>query len=128
MWVLFHVSLTRAELESGFEGSDLRAVEVAVIIRDYVARFFSCAECKLHFGKMSSRLEQLLETDKDAVLWFWIAHNKVHELSARRGQPRGAAPPPLATRFASWRFKLFLLIFLFTIITIEILGFNLTLI
>ena len=82
--MFFHLSLTRASLETDLGGSELSAVAVAVILRDYVVRFFSCADCKFHFGRMSARLEKFLETDRDAVLWFWTAHNKVpYELCAR---------------------------------------------
>ena len=83
MWVLFHLSLTRASLDNAMEATKSRyfsAVDVAFIIRNYVTKFFSCADCKLHFGRMSLRLEQQVASDRDAVLWFWTAHNKVQRV------------------------------------------------
>ena len=82
VWVLFHVFLTHAALESAEKSEEERAgmlnpVKVAIIFRDYVVRFFSCADCKIHFRKMSKHLEKDIHTDREAVLWFWSAHNKV---------------------------------------------------
>ncbi|KAI6660952.1 Oxidase 1 [Oopsacas minuta] len=78
LWVLFHLSLTHVSLEVDTD-PELSAVNVAAIIKEYIVRFFSCADCKLHFVRMSTRLELQITTDREAVMWFWIAHNKINE-------------------------------------------------
>ena len=85
IWVLFHLSLTHVSLEADKE-REFSAVDVARIIKEYVVRFFSCMECKLHFGRMASRLELEVTTDRDAVMWsldgylnFYVNKVTLHE-------------------------------------------------
>lgn len=47
---------------------------------EYIIRFFSCEECRLHFSEMVTTLRHsLLNYDGDSILWLWEVHNKVNK-------------------------------------------------
>jgi thiol-disulfide isomerase/thioredoxin len=70
-WALFHaltVNSPRGEAKKALDS-----------VRSYVAKFFTCYECRQHFAAIPYTLTDAAGTDDDAILWLWEAHNSVNE-------------------------------------------------
>lgn len=84
LWVMFHLILTYTALENSYSIASNQQYQdnytgnkAALILREYIMRFFTCTICRVHFTQMSTNMPQEIVSDKDAVLWYWVAHNKV---------------------------------------------------
>ena len=46
--------------------------------RGFVRHFFQCSECAEHFTAMATAPDALaVQSQREAVLWIWQAHNQV---------------------------------------------------
>jgi len=71
LWLLFHSLSVRIE--------DGESMTTFAAICDFVHNFFICEECRQHFFKMCSSVQEPIKTRHDFVLWLWDAHNRVNE-------------------------------------------------
>uniref|UniRef100_A0A0D6QYW0 Sulfhydryl oxidase n=1 Tax=Araucaria cunninghamii TaxID=56994 RepID=A0A0D6QYW0_ARACU len=71
LWILFHSLSVRIE--------DGESMATFTAICDFVRNFFICEECRQHFFKMCSRVQEPLISRVEFVLWLWRSHNEVNE-------------------------------------------------
>lgn len=84
LWMLSH-TLTFLTLPTDHTPSSplppITTVRALTIITNFIKNFFSCEVCRQHFTGMARASTQhplALESDGDAVLWLWEAHNAVN--------------------------------------------------
>jgi len=53
----------------------MNAVEVLLAVRGYIKHFFGCEECRQHFLRGTRHMDDVVVSDRDAVLFLWRAHN-----------------------------------------------------
>jgi len=70
LWNMFHMLAARAGDETAF--SELQTV------RDTVAHYFQCADCRDHFLAMPLAQEDITSR-RASQLWWWRTHNAVNE-------------------------------------------------
>lgn len=70
LWQLFHLLMAHS--------NDNRAVADLLVIREWIANFFGCEDCRSNFLAMSTGIAHSVRTRDDAVLWLWQAHNSVN--------------------------------------------------
>merc|ERR1712080_557990 len=84
LWTLFHTLTVIAESsDPAFLYGGVSTVANAMI--GYIAQFFSCRDCALHFSNHVSSLGFLPTTADQSILWLWTIHNKAN--SALSGDP-----------------------------------------
>eukprot|EP00252_Welwitschia_mirabilis_P004192 TRINITY_DN1444_c0_g1_i2.p1 TRINITY_DN1444_c0_g1~~TRINITY_DN1444_c0_g1_i2.p1 ORF type:complete len:222 (+),score=28.70 TRINITY_DN1444_c0_g1_i2:103-768(+) len=71
LWLLFHSLSVRVE--------DGESMTTFTTICDFVRQFFVCEECRQHFSKMCSSIQEPIKSRLDLVLWIWNAHNQVNQ-------------------------------------------------
>eukprot|EP01025_Chloroclados_australasicus_P043417 TRINITY_DN4643_c0_g2_i1.p1 TRINITY_DN4643_c0_g2~~TRINITY_DN4643_c0_g2_i1.p1 ORF type:complete len:509 (-),score=54.13 TRINITY_DN4643_c0_g2_i1:1998-3524(-) len=87
LWNLFHSLSTRVEEQLGGL-TWLRGVEA------YVRYFFACSTCQKHFMQMiTSKEAQQISSRRDAVMWMWMAHNKVNKRLVEEEKKEGTGDP-----------------------------------
>jgi len=72
LWTLFHTTMANSPRTS--------AADALATIADWVALFFGCAECAMHFGQYYEAYgndEDARSGHIGAVIWLWRAHNHV---------------------------------------------------
>ncbi|XP_024523489.1 sulfhydryl oxidase 2 isoform X2 [Selaginella moellendorffii] len=86
LWLLFHALSVRVE--------DSESKTAIQTIRDFIASFFNCEDCRDHFLTMSTSAADSINSRRDLVLWFWRAHNQVNkrvgdaEAESKTGDPK----------------------------------------
>jgi len=80
LWTLFHAAV---------QGAEEKAPAVLRVIRDYMAVFFKCEECAMHFAQEAHALEAEAVDHVSSVLWLWRIHNSVN---TRTGPRYGVEP------------------------------------
>ncbi|CAM9580998.1 unnamed protein product [Lampetra fluviatilis] len=83
LWGLFHVLATSAAIanDSLVATGDAPAwdpLEVLRAVRGYVAHFFSCRTCALHFDAAVRQGAAAVRDADAAALWLWREHNHVN--------------------------------------------------
>jgi len=53
----------------------MNAVSTLLAVRGYIKYFFGCEECRKHFLRGTRNLDDVVVTDRDAVLYLWRSHN-----------------------------------------------------
>jgi len=56
----------------------MNAVEVLLAVRGYIKHFFGCEECRKNFLRGAAHLDDVVFSDKDAVLFLWRSHNRAN--------------------------------------------------
>jgi len=56
----------------------MNAVQVLLAVRGYVKHFFGCEECRKNFLRGAVHLDDVVFSDRDAVLFLWRSHNKAN--------------------------------------------------
>ncbi|CAM9666464.1 unnamed protein product [Lampetra planeri] len=103
LWGLFHVLATSAAIanDSLVATGDAPAwdpLEVLRAVRGYVAHFFSCRTCALHFDAAVRQGAAAVRDADAAALWLWRQHNHVNaRLAGSRADdpafPKAPWPP-----------------------------------
>ncbi|XP_078721835.1 sulfhydryl oxidase 1-like [Lampetra fluviatilis] len=103
LWGLFHVLATSAAIanDSLVATGDAPAwdpLEVLRAVRGYVAHFFSCRTCALHFDAAVRQGAAAVRDADAAALWLWREHNHVNaRLAGSRADdpafPKAPWPP-----------------------------------
>lgn len=104
------------------------ALAVPRAMEAYITTFFSCKECRQNFVKELQKYpyQNLVFTNKEAVLWLWDVHNEVNRrwdnISSKRGAFvftaylsnffRGLATSTLCLIWYSWFWNLIVLVLL----------------
>lgn len=78
LWTLFHYLTVRAA--SGEHNSNADPLDVLRGIHGFVKNFFGCSHCSQHFQEMAHQDNIWnVKSNEEAVLWLWLAHNKVNK-------------------------------------------------
>jgi len=56
----------------------MNAVEVLLAVRGYIKHFFGCEECRRNFLRGAAHMDDVVLSDRDAVLFLWRSHNKAN--------------------------------------------------
>jgi len=56
----------------------MSAVDVLLAVRGYIKHFFGCEECRRHFLRGAAHMDDVVVSDRDAVLFLWRSHNKAN--------------------------------------------------
>jgi len=56
----------------------MNAVEALVAVRGYIKHFFGCDECRRNFLRGARHMDDVVLSDRDAVLFLWRSHNKAN--------------------------------------------------
>jgi len=58
--------------------ASMNAVEVLLSVRGYIKHFFGCEECRRNFLRGAKHMDDVVLSDRDAVLFLWRSHNKAN--------------------------------------------------
>jgi len=58
--------------------ASMNAVEVLLALRGYIKHFFGCDECRRNFLRGAAHMDDIVISDRDAVLFLWRSHNKAN--------------------------------------------------
>jgi len=56
----------------------MNAVEVLLSVRGYIKHFFGCEECRRNFLRGARHMDDIVLSDRDAILFLWRSHNKAN--------------------------------------------------
>ena len=56
----------------------MSAIQVLLAVRGYIKHFFGCDECRRNFLRGAARMDDIVLTDRDAVMFLWRSHNKAN--------------------------------------------------
>nr|XP_039269588.1 sulfhydryl oxidase 1-like [Styela clava] len=74
LWQLFHVLVNQAyKIEPEGEWG----VGMLINMKEYIARYFSCMECRKHWAIATDDIEEI-DGSEDSIMYLWSKHNKVN--------------------------------------------------
>jgi len=56
----------------------MNAVDVLLAVRGYIKHFFGCEECRRNFLRGAAHMDDVVLSDRDAILFLWRSHNKAN--------------------------------------------------
>ena len=56
----------------------MNAFDVLLAVRGYVKHFFGCEQCRRNFLRGAVHIEDVVHSDRDAILFLWRSHNKAN--------------------------------------------------